>query len=240
MFKKFIVNHSGKFVSALVAIFSIFLIYNLYHAPVSGFEEKLVYLLKEKGYIILFAWSVLEGEIGLIVGGLLCHSGDLNLLLAIFVAGIGAFSGDMVAFFVGRYNKPLVHKKLKGQRRKFALAHILLKKYGWPIIFIQRYLYGLRTIIPMSIALTKYEAKKFAIINLISGWIWASLTLIPVWYFGEQIMVVVTWAREHWYLAIPLAASFVAGFFYFINTATKKTYEKNKQKKGVQNETNSK
>lgn len=239
MFKKFIIHHSGKFVASLVAIFAVFLIYNLYYAPVDGFEEKLVYLLKEKGYIILFAWSVLEGEIGLIVGGLLCHSGDLNLFLAIFIAGIGAFSGDMVAFFVGRYNRPLVHKKLKSQRRKFALAHILLKKYGWPIIFIQRYLYGLRTIIPISIALTKYEAKKFAFINLVSGWIWAALTLVPVWYFGEQIMGVVTWAREHWYLAIPLAASFVGGFFYFINVATKKTYEKQKKQRRTHHETHS-
>lgn len=233
MIKNFFINHSGKFVACLVLIFGVFVTYNLYYAPVEGFEQKFVYLLKEKGYIILFAWSVLEGEIGLIIGGLLCHTGDLNLFIAIFVAGIGAFSGDMVAFFIGRYNKKYVHKKLKGQRRKFALAHILLKKYGWPIIFLQRYLYGLRTIIPMSIALTKYEAKKFAMINLISAWLWASITLVPVWYFGDEILFILNWARDHWYLAIPLVLGLVGGFFYFINTATKKTYEKHSMKGSI-------
>ena len=221
LFRK-IQPYSGKIFAVTVILFFSFLAYNLYHAPVEGFDEKFVYLLKRYGYIILFAWGMLEGEAGLIMAGLLSHTGDMNLYLAIFVAGLGGFAGDQVYFYIGRFNKASVHRKFKGQRRKFALAHILLKRHGWPIIFAQRYMYGMRTIIPISIGLTRYDARKFAFINLISAWCWAAITIVPVWYFGNQIMVVLHWAKEHWYLAIPIAAIFGGGIIYYFNKATKK------------------
>ncbi|MDD3462825.1 MAG: DedA family protein [Sulfurospirillaceae bacterium] len=185
-------------------------------------EELFIGLMKEYGYIILFAWSILEGESGLIMAGILSHTGDMNLGIAIFVAGLGGFAGDQIYFYIGRYNKRYVHKMLIGQRRKFALAHLLLKKYGWPIIFVQRYMYGLRTIIPISIGLTRYDAKKFAFINLISAWCWAALTIIPAWYFGEHILELLKYAKEHWYFALPLAVTIGGGLYYYFHIATQK------------------
>lgn len=223
-FKK-IQPHSGKILAIIVITFFSFLAYSLYHAPVTGFENKFVYLLKEYGYIILFAWGMLEGEAGLVMAGLLSHTGDMNLYIAIFVAGLGGFAGDQVYFYIGRFNKSHVHTTFKGQRRKFALAHLLLKKYGWPIIFMQRYMYGMRTIIPISIGLTRYSGKMFAFINLISAWCWAAITIVPVWYFGEEILIVLHWAKEHWYFALPFAAVFGGGIIYYFNKVTKKKEE---------------
>lgn len=221
-------NNAGKILAVVVVIFIGFLAYNLYYAPVSGLENKFMYLLKEYGYIILFAWGTLEGEAGLIMAGLLAHSGHMNLYMAIFVAGLGGFVGDQVYFYIGRFNKSYVHKKFKGQRRKFALAHLLLQKYGWPIIFAQRYMYGMRTIIPISIGLTRYSAKMFAFINLISAWCWAAITIIPVWYFGEEILAIFHWAKEHWYLALPFALVFGGSIIYFFNKASQKRKKEDK------------
>ena len=169
----------------------------------------LVGLLQEYGYIILYVWSILEGELGLIMGGIMCHTGDMFLPLAIFIAGLGGFTGDQIYFYIGRYNKKYIHTKLKNQRRKFAIAHLLLKKYGWPIIFVQRYMYGLRTVIPMSIGITKYSARKFALINLLSAWAWASITIIPAYILGEEILEILEVAKEYWFLAIPVALTFL-------------------------------
>ena len=225
MFKK-IQNNSGKILFVVVALFVIFLGINLYHAPVEGFENKFMYLLKTYGYIILFAWSILEGEAGLIMAGLLSHTNDMNLYIAIFVAGLGGFTGDQIYFYIGRFNKSYVHKNFKGQRRKFALAHLLLMKYGWPIIFAQRYMYGMRTIIPISIGLTRYSGKMFAIINLISAWCWATLTILPAWYFGEEILVVLAWVKDHWYYAAPFGLALGGSILYYFQSVTKKK-EKN-------------
>ena len=188
-------------------------------------EALFVEWMKEFGYIILFVWSMLEGESGLIMAGLLSHTGDMNLFIAIFVAGLGGFAGDQVYFYIGRFNKKYVYKKLKGQRRKLALAHLLLKKYGWPIIFMQRYMYGLRTIIPISIGLTRYDAKTFAIINLISAWCWGALTILPAWYFGQEILIILHWAKEHWYFAIPLAGTIGGSIYYYFHKVTDKTFK---------------
>ena len=182
----------------------------------------LIELMKEYGYIILYCWSILEGESGLIMAGLLTHTGDMNLYISIFVAGLGGFTGDQIYFYIGRYNKKYVHKKFKNQRRKFAFAHLLLKKYGWPIIFAQRYMYGMRTIIPIAIGLTRYNAKTFAFINILSAWTWGAITIIPVWYFGEEILSVLKVAKEYWYLAIPFALILIGVVSYYFKQATKK------------------
>ena len=102
--------HSGKIFFSVVAIFFSFIIYNLINAPVEGFQNKFVYLLKEHGYVILFAWGMLEGEAGLVMAGLLSHTGDMNLYIAIFIAGLGGFAGDQVYFYIGRYNKTYVRR----------------------------------------------------------------------------------------------------------------------------------
>jgi membrane protein DedA with SNARE-associated domain len=229
-FKKF-QPHAGKILTIVLITFFSFLAYNLYQAPVDGFENKFVYLLKQYGYIILFAWGMLEGEAGLIMAGLLSHTGDMNLYIAIFVAGLGGFAGDQVYFYIGRFNKSYVHKKFSGQRRKFALAHLLLKKYGWPIIFAQRYMYGMRTIIPISIGLTRYSGKMFAFINLISAWCWAAITIVPVWYFGEEILKLLHWAKDHWYFALPLVLGFGGSIIYYFNKASQKVEKKNRKEK---------
>jgi len=177
-------------------------------------EQFLINALTDYGYIILFIWSIMEGELGLVMAGTMVHTGHMNMPAAILVAGFGGFVGDQIYFYIGRYNKKWIHQYLANHRRKFALAHLLLKKYGWPVIFIQRYLYGLRTVIPMSIGLTRYDAKKFAIINFISAQVWAAITIILAYIFGEQIMQVIEYAKHHWYFALPIAGLFFASIAY--------------------------
>jgi membrane protein DedA with SNARE-associated domain len=164
---------------------------------------------------------MMEGEIGLVMAGLLSHTGHMNLFLAIFVAGVGGFLGDQFWFYVGRYNKKYTLEYFRSQRRKVALAHLLLRKYGWPIIFIQRYLYGLRTIIPMAIGTTRYDKKKFAFINLISALIWAAITIVLTYFLGEPILNAIKYIKSHWYFAFVLLAVILGTFYYYLNKASK-------------------
>lgn len=200
------------------------------------FLKELLFEYKNYAYGILFVWCLLEGEIALILGGILAHEGHINLALGIFVAGLGAFCGDQFYFYIGRYNRSYISKKLSKQRRKFAIAHLLLKRLGWPIIFLQRYMYGFRVIIPMSIGLTRYSAKKFAFINLISAWCWAAITMILAWYFGKQIWRFINWAEEHWYLAIPIILSII--YLIYFGFKKMENYFMNLRKDRYANQTN--
>lgn len=221
--KKFFKNNKEHVVNIsiiLIVITIAFLGYVLYNAPGHGLENKLIYLLKTYGYIILFVWTIMEGETGLVMAGVMAKTGDMNLYLAILVATLGGFAGDQIYFYLGRFNKKFIHKELESHRRKFALANLLLKKYGWPVIFFQRYLYGLRTIIPMSIGLTRYSAKKFAFINFLSALVWASITITLAYIFGEEILKIVNWAKHHWYYALPIAIVTVGSLYYYFHRVT--------------------
>ena len=184
-------------------------------------EQLLIEWLKEYGYVILFVWSLMEGETGLVMAGVMVHTGDMKLFTAIAVATLGGFAGDQLYFYIGRYNRNYIHKKLKNQRRKFALATLLLRKYGWFIIFIQRYMYGLRTIIPMSIGTTKYSARDFAIINFISAIIWASLTIVLAYIFGQEILKVIHFAKEHILYVLPALILMIISIVLYFNHHTK-------------------
>lgn len=193
-------------------------------------EELFIEWIKEYGYVILFLWSILEGEMGLIMAGILSHTGDMSVPIAIAVAALGGFVGDQIYFYIGRYNKNYIVTKLHSQRRKFAIAHLLLKKYGWPIIFVQRYMYGMRTVIPMAIGLTKYSARQFALINFISAVFWAALTIIPAYYYGEKLLDLLAWIKNHWYFAIPLIILIATTIIYNLNRLEKNLLEKRRER----------
>ncbi|MDD4855223.1 MAG: DedA family protein [Sulfuricurvum sp.] len=193
-------------------------------------EHLFIEWLKEYGYIVLFAWSILEGELGLVMAGIMSHTGDMFLPIALFVGALGGFAGDQIYFYIGRFNKKYIHDKLRSQRRKFAIAHLLLKKYGWLLIFVQRYMYGMRTVIPMAIGLTKYSNRQFAIINFISAVFWASLTIIPAYYFGDELLKLLAWIKEHWYFAIPLVITIVSSISFMFNKIEKNLLEKRRDR----------
>ena len=138
------------------------------------------------------------------------------------MAGIGGFVGDQIYFYIGRFNKGYIQRHLNKQRRKLALAHLLLQKYGWGIIFIQRYMYGMRTIIPMSIGITRYSALKFAIINLLSAWVWAAITILLAWMLGDEILEFLQILKAHPYIFIILAIAFFVLIAWFFSSRTKK------------------
>ena len=196
-------------------------------------EHLFIEWLKEYGYIVLFGWSILEGELGLVMAGIMSHTGDMNIFMAIIVGALGGFVGDQIYFYIGRYNKKYIHDKLRSQRRKFAIAHLLLKKYGWPLIFVQRYMYGMRTVIPMAIGLTKYSGRQFALINFISALFWAALTIIPDYFFGEQLLAILAWIKSHWYLAIPLVLTIFGSITFIFKRIEKNFLEKRRERNAL-------
>lgn len=217
------------FILACIVIIGIvwfFYVKNLDFSIEDFIIEKWDLYVADWGYFILFFWSVLEGELGLIFAGIAAHTGHLNVYLAIFIAGLGGFVGDQIYFYIGRFNKNYMQKKLVSQRRKLALAHLLLQKYGWPIIFVQRYMYGMRTIIPISIGITRYSAIKFAIINLISAWVWAAITILLAWAFGNQILDFLNFFKHHPYILVVAGILLISLIIWYFNSHTKKINQK--------------
>lgn len=191
-----------------------------------SFEEFIMNLwdnyLEDWGYLILFVWSLIEGELGLVFAGLAVHDQKMAFIPTILIAGVAASIADQFYFFIGRYNRRAIQERLSSQRRKFALASKLLQKHGWTIIFLQRFMYGMRTVLPMSIGTTRYPAYKFGIINLISSWIWAFIVVALTEYFGEEIFQVIDWFADHPLILISIVVVILLSVWWVFHTQTKK------------------
>lgn len=147
--------------------------------------DEIVNSLLKYGYIILFLYSLGGGMVAIIAAGLLSASGKLDLGVSIAVAAIANFIGDSLLFYISRNNKAGIMPYFARHKRKLAYTHILMKKYGDGIIFLQKYIYGVKTLVPMAIGLTKYPFFKFNIINAVSAIVWAISLGLASYYMGD-------------------------------------------------------
>lgn len=145
-------------------------------------------IIKDWGYIALFLYSFGGGFVGLIIAGVLSYAGDLNLYISMLVAGISNFLGDQFLFFLARKNKIYAKDMMKKYGRKIALAHIMMRRYGSFVVFIQKYIYGIKTLIPLAMGLTKYSSLKFSIFNILATILWTVIVGYLSYTAGEYIL----------------------------------------------------
>lgn len=142
------------------------------------------------GYLILFFYSLGGGFIALLVASILSSSvfdNSLNIVLVISIACIANFLGSSIIFYMAKYQKKEILKYLTKHRRKFALSNIWIKKYNILIMFIHKYIYGMKTIIPLAMGLSKYNHKKFLILNIFACFTWSSSIGLIGKFGGESI-----------------------------------------------------
>jgi len=89
----------------------------------------------------------------LVAAGILSYAGKMDITISIIVAFTANFIGDLTLFYIARYNKSIVMPYIKKHRRKLALSSIMMKKYGDKIIFFQKFIYGVKTLVPIAIRL---------------------------------------------------------------------------------------
>ncbi len=184
--------------------------------------EDILTNLETYGYIVLFLYSFGGGFIALMGAGVLSYTGHMDLEIAILVAFIANFLGDTMLFYMGRYNKKDVMGYLHKHKRKLALSHILMKRHGSWVIFLQKYVYGIKTLIPLAIGLTKYDFKKFTLLNLFASAIWAVVIGIASYMAGEAIKSVYEIIAQKPYIAPITLVSIVALIWWYLSAHTKK------------------
>lgn len=176
-------------------------------------------LIKDWGYIALFAYSFGGGFVGLIVAGVLSFAGDLNIFICIAVAATSNFLGDQFLFFLARKNKSYAKDMMKNYGRKIALAHLMMRRYGSLVVFIQKYVYGIKTLIPLTMGLTKYSSVKFTIFNIFATIIWAVLVGYGSYSAGEYILSI---ADDFKYVGIGIVIVIALVISYIFKRIDKK------------------
>lgn len=174
------------------------------------------------GYIGLFLYSLGGGFVALIGAAVLSFMGKMDLTLSISIAFVANALGDVLLFYMARYQKSMMLEGIKKHRRKLALSHMLMKKYGSWIILFQKFVYGLKTLIPIAIGLTKYEFKKFLIFNVLSSAVWALVIGIGSYYSGGALVKVAELVGEKPWIAPLVLVTFATLLWLYLTKATKR------------------
>jgi membrane protein DedA with SNARE-associated domain len=166
-------------------------------------------LISAYGYPALLVGTFFEGETILIIAGFLAHRGYLELPWVIVFAFLGTFSGDQLYFWLGRTKGAKFLVRRPFYRARVEKAQNLLEKHRKLIILGFRFVYGLRTVTPFAIGLSKVEAKQFIVLNATGATVWAMMVGSGGYLFGNALEIIIG-DIKHYELEI-LAAMILAG-----------------------------
>ncbi|KPK67873.1 MAG: hypothetical protein AMJ84_12195 [Acidithiobacillales bacterium SM23_46] len=172
-------------------------------------------LLTTYGYPILIVGTFLEGETVLILGGVSAHLGYLSLDLVIACGFCGTFLGDQLYFFLGRRHGSAFLARYPSRRARADRVLHLLGKHQNLVILSFRFLYGLRTVTPFAIGMSKVSYVRFTVLNLVGAGIWAVGISLAGYYFGHAVDVVLG-DIKHYELEILASIAVVAVLIWLV------------------------
>jgi len=131
-------------------------------------------LLKEYGLWAVFFGTMIEGDLTLLLAGVLARAGLFSFGQALMVGTAGGFIGDSLSYLLGarfRERARLFHFFTKARPR----IEKLMRKFGWLSVFIVKYVYGLRTASAIFWGLAHFGYLRFAFLTLASCATWVAL-----------------------------------------------------------------
>lgn len=180
--------------------------------------------LEIHGYWVLFVWTFLEGEAGLILAGFLAFEGYLTLWGVILTSFAGAFCGDQFYFYLGRWQGKALLKLFTSIARKFRKALRLIEKYGVLVAFVSRYTYGFRIVLPVILGMTTFPPRKFCWLNILSALSWATLFSLGGYLFGKSASLFVDDVSryERWLMILLICLITLMWLSHFIHALWRK------------------
>jgi membrane protein DedA with SNARE-associated domain len=180
------------------------------------------------GYLSVFGVLMLCGfglplpeDVSILAGGIISGLGYTNVHLMCFISLIGVMLGDMMVFYLGRrLGDHIFKKKLLGKilsHSTFEKITVSLQKNGWIVLFIARFLPGLRSAIFLTAGITRFvKFPKFFIIDFT-----AALISVPLWtylgYYGASNLSLLT----HWIKDTKIITLIILGIILIIYIAFK-------------------
>jgi len=192
---------------------------------IDGIDD-ILHFIKEwqiVAYMILAFFSFGGSLIWTIAAGMAASVGAMNLYVALVVGITFNYIGDMFLFYLGKYQKDEVKPYFEKHKRKLALSTLLMRKYGVLAIFIQKFLYGIKTIIPISMALSKYDFKKFGFYNIFASILFVSTVMFSSYYSTDKIREFLDMMNGYpWWVSVGILASVLAIIWYGMGYLTKR------------------
>jgi membrane protein DedA with SNARE-associated domain len=149
-------------------------------------------LVASYGYLAVFIGTLLEGETVLIAAGFAAHRGLLDWPLVVALAIAGGTLGDLLAFLLGRWKGEALLTRFPALAQRRGKIHDLLERYDVWFILMVRFMYGLRIAGPVILGTSRISFARFAALNLIGAFIWATLIAGAGYLFGSALEAMLT------------------------------------------------
>lgn len=155
--------------------------------------EYLIEFFSSYGYWAVFFVLLICGfgvpipeDITLVSGGVISGLGYTNVHIMLLVSMIGVLVGDSIMYWLGRlYGEkilqfPLIRKIATPDR--FATVQERFEKQGWKLLFVARFLPGLRAVVYLASGITRRVSYwQFVAVDFC-----AAIISVPIWvYLGD-------------------------------------------------------
>ena len=147
-------------------------------------EHPFYQLFEQYGIYAVFALCTVEGDITLLLSGVMAHNGYFGKysFLKVYLAGtLGGMVGDTFGYFVGKIFRETV-KNYRFYQMAQPRIESLIEKFGGFAIIISKYIYGIRAAMCLFNGIGKMPLHRFLLMDFISCSIWV-LILAGFGYF---------------------------------------------------------
>lgn len=178
-------------------------------APVSGLEQ----FLSDHGLVALLIIATVEGDLSLLVGGVLAHAGILPLLGVIVAGALGNLVGDSVWYAIGRWGS----ERIRGSRPYRVVGpriERLVARFGPWQLLAARVVYGTRNMSMLLWGHLRLAPVRFLLIDGLGCVLAATAFALLGSGVGESAEALTGTVKrvEHWLLvAVVVGAALVWG-----------------------------
>ena len=145
-------------------------------------------LVRDYGYGAVLLASMLEGEMVQVSAGVAARAGLLQWHLALLAGTVGVFLATQAWFVGGRLAGSRILQRRPELEPKVERARELLDRYGAWLFVGYRFLYGLRTVVPMAIGMSGVSPARFVVIDAVCWLLWFTVLSSAGFYFGEEAL----------------------------------------------------
>lgn len=147
-------------------------------------------------------------DISLIAGGYLAHLGTVDVHKMFLVCFVAVLGGDSLAFGLGRgFGTKLLasrftHRYFTPRRQRRVRAYF--RRYGSRVVFVARFLPGLRFSIFLSAGMLHVRPHVFLLYDSMAALLSVPFLVYTAWFFGDQIDSVIKWSKRSEYGILAL------------------------------------
>ena len=161
-------------------------------------------LIQSFGYPIVALGIGLEsmgipvpGETILIFGAAVSVTGQLNIIMVILSAALGAIIGDNIAYNIGkRYGRGIFARFSHFDQTKLSKSEAFFAKHGDKTVFFARFIPLLRMMAAYLAGINKMPARIFFFYNMLGGLTWAIGAGSVGYFFGKNLHLIDIWMRR--------------------------------------------